>query len=949
MPQNKSSTSSSSSSYGQRATSANYRSTRRGAAAAGSSSSSSAAPTTSSSSSTAASAPTESRIPASISSRLPRNASTIPAGTTTSTNNTTNSTTATAVGGQTRGDHPTDDSQSSSSKGLPPQLIGTAPTLPTTNIAGDMDHTLFNLDTTCTNLFSSTSTGVSTQLLSRFQQSLPAPTHIPSTNPSSSSSTTAISAGSGSGSTVIDRLRQWRQDAIQQHLYSTAAFWADKVVSIAGDPSDTYWLAQIFYLTGQYTRAEKLLSPFVEFPRSYGVLSSQQPHSDHPPSQNPLHQHQHQQHFQNQFFSQQQQHQQQQTKQQGKSTFENADSIFLATTQHTHPQHVSNGIYGQQQQNQQNQQRGGHKRWQVAPSEELVLTCRHLAALCAMKLNKPQEALDILGESEDSPISTNLFNQGSKPYTSHIRIEASIRHLCGLLYSTLNSTDRAKACFREALQIDSRCFEAFQALIGNHMLTGEEERQLLESLDFEASCGSDADLVRLLYQSKLKKYGQTAHFFDTGLDTLVSKYHGLSENPDVMFARAEAMYMQCKFKKCFELTSRILEQDSYNLTALPTHIACMYELNLKTKLFYLGHQLVEKFPTQAVTWFAVGTYYLCVGKCAEGRRYFSKASTMDPGFGPAWIGFAHSFALDGEHDQAISAYSTAAKLFRGIHLPTMFIGMQHLQLHNLGLAEEFLRIAEHVCHGSGFPIPSTSQPPNGGAGDGDGDGEMVLDEVGEEGWGSGRFGRGEGDEAARAKRKKVGKEGGSSVTGSHGDGGGSIGGDPVLENELGVLCYSKSDYRQAIRHFERALAIADDEDARKGRSSVWEVTWCNLGHAYRKLREYPKAREYFEKALGVNPNNAAAYAALALMAHIEGDLDTAILNYHEALSLNPDDSFSSEMLTRALEEVPSRTYPVYNPPTHASDEPTYPSAFTSLLKGKQPATTTLNPPFSTAG
>lgn len=43
----------------------------------------------------------------------------------------------------------------------------------------------------------------------------------------------------------------------------------------------------------------------------------------------------------------------------------------------------------------------------------------------------------------------------------------------------------------------------------------------------------------------------------------------------------------------------------------------------------------------------------------------SKANLIDPRFAPAWIAFAHSFAYEGEHDQAIVAYSTCARLFRG--------------------------------------------------------------------------------------------------------------------------------------------------------------------------------------------------------------------------------------------------------------------------------------------
>jgi anaphase-promoting complex subunit 6 len=70
---------------------------------------------------------------------------------------------------------------------------------------------------------------------------------------------------------------------------------------------------------------------------------------------------------------------------------------------------------------------------------------------------------------------------------------------------------------------------------------------------------------------------------------------------------------------------------------------------------------------------------------------------MDPHFGAAWIGFAHTFAAEGESDQAIAAYSTAARLFQGTHLPQMFLGMQELVLGNITIAREFLTAAYNVC------------------------------------------------------------------------------------------------------------------------------------------------------------------------------------------------------------------------------------------------------------
>ena len=82
-------------------------------------------------------------------------------------------------------------------------------------------------------------------------------------------------------------------------------------------------------------------------------------------------------------------------------------------------------------------------------------------------------------------------------------------------------------------------------------------------------------------------------------------------------------------------------------------------------LFQLSNQLVEQFPNHAVSPFSIGMYYLSLDRYDEARKYFAKATLIDPLHGQAWIGFGHAFALDGEHDQAISAYSTAARILKG--------------------------------------------------------------------------------------------------------------------------------------------------------------------------------------------------------------------------------------------------------------------------------------------
>jgi anaphase-promoting complex subunit 6 len=70
---------------------------------------------------------------------------------------------------------------------------------------------------------------------------------------------------------------------------------------------------------------------------------------------------------------------------------------------------------------------------------------------------------------------------------------------------------------------------------------------------------------------------------------------------------------------------------------------------------------------------------------------------MDPRFSPAWIAFGHTFAQEREHDHAITAYSTAARLFQGSHLPLLFLGMEHLKLGNLSLADDALSASAEMC------------------------------------------------------------------------------------------------------------------------------------------------------------------------------------------------------------------------------------------------------------
>lgn len=180
---------------------------------------------------------------------------------------------------------------------------------------------------------------------------------------------------------------------------------------------------------------------------------------------------------------------------------------------------------------------------------------------------------------------------------------------------------------------------------------------------------------------------------------------GLGEDPDVLFGLADNLFASQRWADCFFVTSLILRAHDGHRPTMPLHLASMYHLpHLRPALFLLAHDLVDRQPDECVAWYAVGLWYLAGRRWDEARRFFGKAVLLDARHGPAWIAFAHTYALEGEHDQAITAYSTAQRHFQGSHLPVLFIGMQHLFLTNWTLATDYLDTAARICPDSDWLV-----------------------------------------------------------------------------------------------------------------------------------------------------------------------------------------------------------------------------------------------------
>lgn len=123
--------------------------------------------------------------------------------------------------------------------------------------------------------------------------------------------------------------------------------------------------------------------------------------------------------------------------------------------------------------------------------------------------------------------------------------------------------------------------------------------------------------------------------------------------------------------------------------------------------------------------------------------------------------------------------------------------------------------------------------------------------------------------------------------------------DPLAHNELGIIAYKNGLYEDAVQHFQTCLSKVTSKDVYEN----WEATLFNLGHALRKCKQYQHAITAYNRALSVTTRPATVLTAIGFTYHLQGEFDQAIDYYHKALGMNPRDTFTIDMLDRALKEV----------------------------------------------
>lgn len=95
--------------------------------------------------------------------------------------------------------------------------------------------------------------------------------------------------------------------------------------------------------------------------------------------------------------------------------------------------------------------------------------------------------------------------------------------------------------------------------------------------------------------------------------------------------------------------------------------------------------------------------------------------------------------------------------------------------------------------------------------------------------------------------------------------------------ERGKAERSGKDFSEAISYYRQALEHNDKDP--------W--AWVNLGSVYSELKNYPKALECYEKAIGVWPDCAEAYNNIGIIYYNMGRYDLAAENFEKAVRFKP--------------------------------------------------------------
>ncbi len=105
--------------------------------------------------------------------------------------------------------------------------------------------------------------------------------------------------------------------------------------------------------------------------------------------------------------------------------------------------------------------------------------------------------------------------------------------------------------------------------------------------------------------------------------------------------------------------------------------------------------------------------------------------------------------------------------------------------------------------------------------------------------------------------------------------------DPMSHSNMGAYLQQHGELQSAVEQDQIAISLTSDR-------GLLASTYANLGTAYRELGNDLQARQSYEQAVHLDPNQFNAYFGLGSLLQKQGKLDEALAAYQQALRIAPD-------------------------------------------------------------
>ncbi|RDD37002.1 Cell division cycle protein 16-like protein [Trichoplax sp. H2] len=146
------------------------------------------------------------------------------------------------------------------------------------------------------------------------------------------------------------------------------------------------------------------------------------------------------------------------------------------------------------------------------------------------------------------------------------KVRSCLYLLCGKIYEAVNNISMAKACYKQALEFDLYCSEAMDLLINQHMLSVDEEVQLLDSLsNCQQYSDAERQFILQMYRRKTAKQESVESKLSNGAEIF-------SHDTDSLLDLAKRHCLRTDYDASYKITSTILEEDPYHEECIPFHV-----------------------------------------------------------------------------------------------------------------------------------------------------------------------------------------------------------------------------------------------------------------------------------------------------------------------------------------------------------------------------------------